>query len=159
MLTETLSGVCPCCSYNKMLQRYGSDGYYHLDGCLRCGFGYGSNGENNVWGVDAWIDYAKYILTAVECETYKNLFEDDFCVIRSEFGYQNNGGKTKDEKAYEYCLSIINSFDEKLIRKMIFDWAEKSERCSDVKKTVFAYSEEEINNYKKSLALYRLSDF
>lgn len=35
MLTETLSGQCPCCGYDKMIQRYGSDGYYHLDGCLK----------------------------------------------------------------------------------------------------------------------------
>ncbi len=159
MLTETLSGQCPCCGYDKMIQRYGSDGYYNLDGCLRCGFGYGSNGENGVWGVDAWIDFAKHILTASGYEKYISIFKDDSCIERNEFGYNTNGGKTKEEKAYEHYMSIINSFDETLIRKMIFEWAEKQKRSSDVDATVFQYTEEEINNYKKSVALHRLSEF
>ena len=42
MLTETLSGKCPCCGYDKLLQRYGSLGYHQLDGCANCGFGNGT---------------------------------------------------------------------------------------------------------------------
>jgi hypothetical protein len=42
---------------------------------------------------------------------------------------------------------------------MIFEWAEKQKRSSDVDATVFQYTEEEINNYKKSVALHRLSEF
>ena len=67
MLTETLSGKCPCCGYDKLLQRYGSMGYFVLDGCARCGFGYATNHyDGETFGVDAWIGYGKYIL---ECSS------------------------------------------------------------------------------------------
>ena len=48
MLTEGLGGYCPNCHYTKMLQRYGSSGYYQLDYCARCGFGYAyAQGQKN----------------------------------------------------------------------------------------------------------------
>ena len=67
MLTETISGKCPCCGYDKLFQRYGSMGYYQLDACLKCGFGYGSNYyDNEVFGIKAWIDYGRYMLEMIE---------------------------------------------------------------------------------------------
>lgn len=43
MLTEDYNGICPKCHFNRMLVRYGSDGYYQYDACSKCGFAYGTN--------------------------------------------------------------------------------------------------------------------
>lgn len=160
MLTETLSGECPCCGYNKMLQRYGSEGYYQMDGCVRCGFGYGTNSaDNEVRGVQAWIDFAKIILASSESEKYIKDFEDDKEVERFEYGYATNGKQTKEEKAFNKAIEIIEGLPESKIRKMIFDWAEKQVRSDDVESTVFKYDQEEIMSYKKQIVKERLKLF
>lgn len=67
MLTETLSGKCPCCGYDKLFQRYGSSGYLQLDGCSNCGFGYSTNSfDNDNYGVNAWLGYGKHIISCDE---------------------------------------------------------------------------------------------
>lgn len=45
MLTESIGGQCPNCGYKKCYIRYGSVGYFHVQACPRCGFGYGA-----AWG-------------------------------------------------------------------------------------------------------------
>jgi hypothetical protein len=124
MLTETLSGECPCCGYDKLLQRYGSIGYHQLDGCANCGFGYSSNHyDNDDFGVSAWLPYAKHVLSMqyVEPET------DEF---------------------YERSMVELNKLSEEEVRKMVFNWCEKQERCDDVVETVFNYTEEDIEKHK-----------
>ena len=124
MLTETLSGKCPCCGYDKMLQRYGSLGYHHLDGCANCGFGYSSNHyDDDDFGVGAWLPYAKHILSCqyIEPET------DEF---------------------YERSLEELNKLPDEEVRRMVFEWCEKQERCDDVEETVFKYSDEDIQKHK-----------
>lgn len=74
MLTETLSGKCPNCNYNKLLQRYGSTGYFQLDACPKCGFAYGTNHYDiESFGVEAWLGYFTYILEIVTNKSNKEL--------------------------------------------------------------------------------------
>jgi hypothetical protein len=124
MLTETLSGKCPCCGYNKLLQRYGSFGYLQLDGCANCGFGYASNHhDDDEFGLSAWLSYAKHILSLqhIEPET------DEF---------------------YERSMLELNKLPDDDVRRMVFDWCEKQERVDDVDTTVFVYSDEDIQKHK-----------
>lgn len=157
MLTETLSGKCPCCSYDKLLQRYGSQGYYQVDGCPKCGFGYGSNhypeSDDNKVGVEAWLDYGVHIISMHESEKYEYMFEDDSTVKRSADGKSwsiTDGGRTKESKAVDYALSILNKLSVEEKRIKIFEWAEKQDRSDDVKKTVFQYTEDDVKDYLKT---------
>lgn len=111
MLTETLSGECPCCGYDKLLQRYGSSGHLQLDGCANCGFGYSTNHhDDDCFGVQAWLPYARHLLS---------------------------------------CLSIgTEGLSDEEVRRMVFDWCEKEDRCDDVEGTIFVYSDEDIQNHK-----------
>lgn len=122
MLSETLSGKCPCCSYDKLLQRYGSSGYFHMDGCPNCGFGYGQGQGEEVFGEEAFLDYGVHILTSNH--------------VRNDS--QEEYDKWKNE------LSALSNLEK---RKMIFEWAEKQERCNDVENTVFKYSEEDVKKH------------
>lgn len=124
MLTETISGKCPCCGYDKLLQRYGSMGYYQLDGCPKCGFGYGTNHhDDDTFGVEAWLAYGVHILAVV------------------------HAGEELTQEEYDKWLNEIDNLpvDEK--RRMIFDWMEKQERCDDVETTVFKYGQEDVDKY------------
>lgn len=68
MLTETIGGECPACEYNRVLFRFGSEGYYHYVACPKCGFAYGSNMRDvEDYGEDVW----KMILSTLEA-TLKN---------------------------------------------------------------------------------------
>ena len=148
MLTETLSGKCPCCNYDKMLQRYGSIGYYQMDGCPKCGFGYGTNHQDDgTFGVEAWIDYAKHILASFESDKYIKDFEDDVQIERTEHGYKTNGGKTKEEKAYEKTSQLLESYPQSKIREMIFTWSQNQKRHDDLDTTVFTYTEKDVKDY------------
>jgi hypothetical protein len=150
MLTETLSGKCPCCNYDKLLQRYGSQGYYQLDGCPNCGFGYGSNHSpesEDVVGEGAWLDYAQTILASVESDKYDDMFEDDPSVVREGKSIIYNGGQCKERKAYEHSLSIISKLSKSEIRERIFKWAEQQDRSNDMNSTVFKYTEDDVKNY------------
>jgi len=53
MLTDSYGGKCPNCAYDRMLVRYGSDGYHHFDACPNCGFNYGEWFDRNEEG--KWI--------------------------------------------------------------------------------------------------------
>lgn len=148
MLTETLSGKCPCCGYDKMLQRYGSLGYYQMDGCPKCGLGYGTNQhEIESFGVEAWIDYGRHILACVDNEKFVEEFEDDKEVVRTECGYKTNGGQTKEDKAYNKVFEIAKELSDLDARRKIFEWSEKQERSDDVEGTIFAYTKEDIEKY------------
>jgi hypothetical protein len=125
MLTETLSGKCPCCGYDKLIQRYGSLGHLQLDGCANCGFGYSTNhhdGEN--FGVSAWLPYAKHCIACVESEP-------------------------QTEDSYQYTLEELNQLPDEEIRRMVFDWCEKQDRYNDVVDTVFVYTEEDVKKHKE----------
>lgn len=55
MLTDSYGGICPNCGYDRLLVRYGSQGYFQFDACPNCGFGYGHNSvdpEAHDW--DIW---------------------------------------------------------------------------------------------------------
>lgn len=63
MTTETISGKCPCCGYEKMIMRYGSTGWYLFEGCPNCGFGYGTDHQDKESEhVDAWIAFAGHYI-------------------------------------------------------------------------------------------------
>ena len=123
MLTETLSGKCPCCNYNKMLQRYGSSGYYQLEGCPKCGFGYGTNHhETEESGPNCWLDYGLHIVSFNFQDSYQ--IYNNFCKL---------------------------SYYKK--RELIFKSIDKEERFDDISNTIFEYSKEEIETYRKSKPL------
>lgn len=149
MLTETLSGKCPCCEYDKLLQRYGSEGYFQLDACPRCGFGHGSNGDyNSAIGPDAWLDYGAHILAMLNQDDFLQGLEDDPQVVRHENGYTTNGGETREEKAYRAALVHYRNMDDLWVRKLVYEWAQKQLRCDDVQDTIFKYTPEIIAEYK-----------
>lgn len=55
MLTETIGGECPACEYNRVLFRFGSEGYYQYVACPKCGFAYGTNRyDDEDFGEDVW---------------------------------------------------------------------------------------------------------
>ena len=124
MLTETLSGKCPCCGYDKLFQRYGSFGHEQLDGCPNCGFGYSSNGHvPDSFGVEAWLPYGKHIL----CSQYTEPETDEF---------------------YERSMIDLNKLSDDEARELIFNWCETVERSDDMETTVFVYTDEDIEKHK-----------
>lgn len=118
MLIETISGKCPCCNYNKLLQRYGTAS---LDGCPKCGFGYSDhyNHYYNDVGPNLWLGYGLYIISMITGENIKN-------------------------------LQFLTYYQQ---REKIFKTVEKLERNNDLENTVFDFSLEEIERYKKSKPL------
>ena len=151
MLTETLSGKCPCCGYDKLLQRYGSMGYHQLDGCPNCGFSYGSNhhDESEPIGSGVLIRYGAHMMACLEAEKYEHLCQDDPQVFRHEDGkgYTSHGGITKESKAYDMAFAELSKLDELTMRKKIFDWAESETRCDDVVGTIFTYDKKDVDDY------------
>jgi hypothetical protein len=127
MLTETLSGKCPYCGYDKLLQRYGSDGYYQMDGCPNCGFGYGSNHyDEQTFGVGAWLDYGIHILACVALPTEPLAF---------------------NEEAYNKRKAELERLEENEVRRLVFEWAESEDRVDDVENTVFVYTQSDIDKW------------
>ena len=157
MLTETLSGKCPCCNYDKMIQRYGSIGYYQLDGCPKCGFGYGSNGHDEDSGVGptAWLDFGIHIVAIVKAseEVPQPKIIDDIIKQQGSISSEHPEYKKHQEefdKAYYKFHKILSSLDNDAQRLEIFKWAEKSKRSDDVESTIFEFTEEDISNYKST---------
>lgn len=125
MLTETLSGRCPCCNYTKLLQRYGSQGYLQMDGCPRCGFGYAFNHHDpESFGVEAWLDYGIHILACNRINDYE------------EDGYQKELER----------LSALSPIEQ---RRAVFEWAEKQTKYEEENvDTVFLYTKEDIIRHR-----------
>jgi hypothetical protein len=124
MLTETLSGKCPCCGYDKLLQRYGSIGYHQLDGCSSCGFGYATNHyDGDEFGMSAWLPYAKHILSLQYVEP-------------------------KTDEFYERSIVELDKLPDNEVRKMVFEWCESQDRCDDIDNTIFDYKDEDIQKHK-----------
>lgn len=118
MLTETLSGKCPNCGYDKLLQRYGSFGYLQLDGCSNCGFGYATNHcDGESFGIQSWISYGKHILASQ--------FED-----------------------YDAVFNELDQLDDESLRFRIFEWCESQPHYDDVEETVFKYTDEDIELHR-----------
>jgi hypothetical protein len=121
MLTETLSGKCPYCGYDKLLQMYGSTGYYQMDGRPNCGFGYGTNNyDDEVFGVGAWLHWGIHILA---------------CVV------------LPDEEAYNRRKAELENMEDHEVRRLVFEWAESEDRCTDVENTVFKYEQSDIDKW------------
>lgn len=127
MTTETISGKCPCCGYNKMVQYYDSACSNFLEGCANCGFGYSDNywrehdQEPDLIGTKAWMGLAIHWLASHEADKH--------------------GSR---EKAYEYFMAM----DEMLLRRLIFDFIDGSKRHDDVETTLLKYSPEDIASYR-----------
>lgn len=153
MLTETVSGKCPCCNYDKMVQRYGSSSYFQMDACPNCGFGYGSNHfDPEKYGEMAWISFFIHCLACHNSSDFEEQFEDDPSVVKgmNDFGCESidyNGGKSASQKAYEFCINKYSIFKPIDIRRMIFDWHEQMERSDDVETTIFVYSDEDVKKH------------
>ena len=110
MLTETISGKCPCCGYDKMVQRYGSIGYFQMDACPNCGFAYGTNhydGEH--FGEEVGIGYFKHLLDCWSIEYQEK--ESNESIRRKVFD------KLEQEERCDDVEGTIFSYDEKDIQK------------------------------------------
>ena len=130
MLTETISGKCPCCGYDKLLQRYGSVGYLQMDGCPNCGFGYSTNHEEETFGVDAWLPYAKHLLSCIELDNF------------------------------ESKLEYLNSLSDLEVRRLVFDWCQSQERCDDIDETIFEYTEKDVEDHRQlNLPIFTSDNF
>jgi hypothetical protein len=113
MLTETISGKCPCCGHDKMIQRYGSMGYLQLDGCAKCGFGYSTNHyDDDEFGVEAWLPFATHLFTSATDKDY-----DELSKLPSE---------ERRKMVYDW-LQSQERFDD--IENTIFDYSDE-----DIKK-------------------------
>ncbi len=120
MLTETISGKCPCCGYDKLFQRYGSMGYVLMDGCANCGFGYASNAhDGESYGVDAWLSYAQHVLACMRA-----------------------GG------SYEEEMARLDGLSNEDLRRAAFEWCEEQERWDDVPTTIFKYTDQDVQMHK-----------
>jgi hypothetical protein len=47
MLVESYGGKYPVCSFDRIMMRYGSTGWFMFDACPRCGFAYASNQQGD----------------------------------------------------------------------------------------------------------------
>lgn len=158
MLTETLSGKCPCCGYDKLLQRYGSMGYYLLDGCPKCGFGYGSNGhdEDSGIGPSAWMDFGLHVVS-LKLASDKVPYPE---ILTNRIKEQGSIKCNEDEDYKKYSEEFekerhiiseqLNNLSEIEKRKKVFEWSESSNRSDDVETTIFQYSDEDVNAYKST---------
>jgi hypothetical protein len=162
MLTETISGKCPCCGYDKLLQRYGSHGYYQLDGCAKCGFGYGTNGygetADNKVGFESWAGYGLYVTAMFRASSDVPYPEE----------LRNRGSIDcqKDEDYLKYSKDFDDSYKKHMdeLEKLgpeeqrfeIFKRLESIERSDDLDSTVFSYEESEIEEHKsKNLQVFQ----
>ncbi len=138
MLIESIGGKCPCCSYNKMFQRYGSLGHYLLDGCPNCGFGYGSNQhDDDVHGVDAWIGYGAHVLASVLSPS-----------IDGEFMLRDGNIEIFQDTRYVVINDELLSLDKNILRKKIFDWMETQDPpVFESMSTVFKYDQSDVDNH------------
>lgn len=66
-VTEDYNGICPKCSYDRCLVRYGSVGYFHFFACPSCKFAFGNNGTESFSKREVW----KSII-----EGHKNILEE-----------------------------------------------------------------------------------
>lgn len=158
MLTETLSGKCPCCGFDKLIQRYGSQGYYQLDGCVSCGFGYGSNGDDHdpILGFHQFRDFAIYML-ASHLASIQVPYPEVLKKRLKEHGSIKCGDDT-DYKVYQKewdevyagIHSGLVTMDDLLLRRRCFDYINQEDRCTDVDTTIFSYTESDIEQYRKT---------
>jgi len=115
MLTEAIGGKCPCCNYNKMFQRCGSLGYYLLDGCPNCGFGYGSNHhDSDCFGIDAWLDYGTHVIALI----FLSRIDGEYFLNEDE----NN--EIFQDIRYVLLRNELLKLKKDVLRKRIFDWIE-----------------------------------
>ncbi len=141
MTEDLITGKCPCCNYNKLFQRWSSNSHtFQMEGCANCGFGYGTNMELPLVtiGFDSWKEYILRVFNIQLLELIKpNL------LIEINLNYYHN------EKDF---LEHINPFSELEVRRLIFNLAEKLEREENDgnHNTLFSYSKEEIEDYKKT---------
>jgi hypothetical protein len=116
MTVETISGNCPCCGFDKMIQRYGSTGWLGLDACASCGFGYVDNpGEPD----EKWDNH----LQLWHDESFGHLLLHMY-----GFGYKGDTLPTEYPTRKEVFIELLNA-----------------ERHDDVKGTVYNYNEDFIN--------------
>jgi len=67
MLTEGYGGICPNCGYDRMLVRYGSQGYFQRDACPNCWFYYGHNNfDPEEVREEAWDGEVGYLKSELE---------------------------------------------------------------------------------------------
>lgn len=140
MLTETISGKCPICSYNKLRQRYGSSGYYLMDGCPSCGFGYGDSDmseENTGVCIESWLCISIVDLAYKFSEYIKESLDSD--------------PKYINDNCYDSIFGFAKAELEKLsqdeLRYLVYESHESEERSDDVLNTIFLYGQEDLAEY------------
>jgi hypothetical protein len=137
MLSEDIGGKCPCCNYDKMFQRHGSLGYYLLDGCPNCGFGYGSNHhDSDCFGIDAWIGYGAHVLASVLSSS-----------IEGEFMLNDEIPDINGSIQYKVLNDELLKLNKDVLRKRIFDWMETQNPFLKSEETVFQYDHVDVERW------------
>jgi hypothetical protein len=129
MTTETISGKCPCCGYDKLIQHYGSHGAFNLEACASCGFGY------------------SYYPFAESKEEMEDINEKLWCsesfanvlIFMFQFSWDGESQVTQYPSRLE-----------------VFKEIEKIERFNDIEKTIFKYPSEFIASHQLTMKPYHL---
>lgn len=112
MTVETLSGHCPCCGYDKMMMRYGSQGWIHWEGCPNCGFGYCEDHENDftseMLGFNAWKHCERHLVAKEEEQL------DDLTLRRRLFDFAEATERSDDVKGtlFRYTPEDIATYKD-----------------------------------------------
>lgn len=140
MLIEAISGNCPVCDYNKMVQRFGTGNCsYFLDACPNCGFGYGSNSDVENWHQDAWRTYFRYLLAGHKAQKKMNALASDGVV---------EGDISLFDYYYDQSMNELNDLSDDQLRQQTFELIENTyDRSEDIVTTVWNYTEEDVNNF------------
>lgn len=139
MLTETISGHCPICNYNKLFQRYGSFGYFQMDACSSCGFAYGESGGHERIDINHISDFSI-------CIFYLSI--DYYYLLKDEFVCPATGDKLSPcSKLNDLIMLFLSTLDKKLVQYLLFEFCEKKDRYDDIKRTIFDYNQTELAFY------------
>jgi hypothetical protein len=137
MLTETISGKCPICSYDKLRQRYGSMGHYQIDGCPSCGMGCGGSDFDTKSGTESWIEISAIDLTYKYSSYIEKEFNSDPGLVKDNC-FDCIFGEVKD---------ALMKMPQDELRYLIFESHEAEGRFDDVETTVWTYSQEDLAEY------------
>lgn len=151
MTTETISGKCPCCGYDKVIMYADVESdRYGIDGCVNCGFGVSDIYDGDV-GFDEWKDYAIHLYSMAKgIDEFEKDFEDECGSSDCDFtGMPIITFQSKAKKAYNHSVEILNSMDDDELRKKLFDWVESEERDDLYDEAVFTYNPNVIDRYRK----------
>lgn len=155
-MTETVSGNCPSCGYNKMISRFGDGVMNIVEGCARCGLGYSSlSEEGSEPNENTWRDYMIHILSNVDApemnsELRHKLDSQGIDVINDDEYIKYN------EEFYKFINNRkveLSKLDNMALRIELMSFLSKIDRTDEVTSSIFMYSDNEIANHKSKMKI------